>query len=238
MLKIHNLHAGYGTVQVLWGVSLEVRKGEIVTVVGPNGAGKSTLLKAILGLVTRMKGKGDQSIYLGGRDISRLSPEEMVKQGIALVPEGARIFPEMTVLDNLLMGAYIREIRPRREKNLETVLSLFPHLKAHLGQKAKTMSGGERQAVAIGRALMSSPRLLLMDEPSLGLHPLLVSHIFRAVQEINRQGTTILLVEQNIFFSLEISHRAYVLENGRVVLEGEGKELLEGDYIKKAYLAM
>ena len=238
MLKIHNLHAGYGTVQVLWGVSLEVRKGEIVTVVGPNGAGKSTLLKAILGLVTRMKGKGDQSIYLGDRDISRLSPEEMVKQGIALVPEGARIFPEMTVLDNLLMGAYIREIRPRREKNLETVLSLFPHLKAHLGQKAKTMSGGERQAVAIGRALMSSPRLLLMDEPSLGLHPLLVSHIFRAVQEINRQGTTILLVEQNIFFSLEISHRAYVLENGRVVLEGEGKELLEGDYIKKAYLAM
>jgi len=238
MLEIHNLNAGYGPVQILWGVSLKVGKGEIVTVVGPNGAGKSTLLKTILGLTTRMKGKGDQSIRLEGQEITHLPPEEMVKQGIALVPEGARVFPDMTVKDNLLMGAYIAQARSRREENLEVVFSLFPHLKTRLDQKAKTMSGGERQAVAIGRALMSSPKLLLMDEPSLGLHPLLVSQTFEAIREINRQGTTILLVEQNVFFSLEISHRAYVLENGRVVLEGKGKDLLEEDYIKKAYLAM
>ncbi len=238
MLEIHNLNAGYGPVQILWGVSLRVKKGEIVTVVGPNGAGKSTLLKTILGLTTRMKGEGESTILLEGQDITRLPPEEMVKHGIALVPEGAHVFPDMTVKDNLLMGAYVAQARPHREENLEVVFSLFPHLKARLDQKAKTMSGGERQAVAIGRALMSSPKLLLMDEPSLGLHPLLVSQTFEAIREINRQGTTILLVEQNVFFSLEISHRAYVLENGRVVLEGKGKDLLEEDYIKKAYLAM
>ncbi len=240
MLKIQNLNAGYGPVQILWDVSLEVKKGEIVTVVGPNGAGKSTLLKTILGLTTRMKGKGEDSrtVLLEGRDISRLAPEEMVKQRIALVPEGARVFPDMSVLDNLLMGSYVPQSRPHRKKNLETVLSLFPHLKERLAQKAKTMSGGERQAVAIGRALMSSPKLLLMDEPSLGLHPLLVSQTFEAIEEINRHGTTILLVEQNVFFALEISHRAYVLENGRMVMEGKGRELLDEDYIKKAYLAM
>ena len=239
MLEIRSLSAGYGPVQILWDVSLEVHKGEIVTVVGPNGAGKSTLLKTILGLTTRMKGeKGGGSITLEGRDISSLAPEEMVKQGIAIVPEGARVFPDMTVLDNLLMGAYIPQVRRYREENLRAVFSLFPHLEGRLNQKARTMSGGERQAVAIGRALMSSPKLLLMDEPSLGLHPLLVSHTFEAIQEINRNGTTILLVEQNVYFALEISHRAYVLENGRVVMEGKGQDLFKEDHIKKAYLAM
>ncbi len=240
MLKIQNLNAGYGPVQILWDVSLEVQKGEIVTVVGPNGAGKSTLLKTILGLTNRMKGQegAERTVLLEGKDISRLAPEEMVKQGIALVPEGARVFPDMSVMDNLLMGSYISQARPGRQKNLQTVFTLFPHLKTRINQKAKTMSGGERQAVAVGRALMSGPKLLLMDEPSLGLHPLLVSQTFEAIKEINRQGTTILLVEQNVFFSLEISHRAYVLENGRVVMEGESKNLLDEDYIKKAYLAM
>lgn len=240
MLKIQNLNAGYGPVQILWDVSLEVQKGEIVTVVGPNGAGKSTLLKTILGLTNRMKGKRDaeRTVLLEGKDISRLAPEEMVKQGIALVPEGARVFPDMSVMDNLLMGSYISQARPGRQKNLQTVFTLFPHLKMRINQKAKTMSGGERQAVAVGRALMSDPKLLLMDEPSLGLHPLLVSQTFEAIKEINRQGTTILLVEQNVFFSLGISHRTYVLENGRVVMEGKSKNLLNEDYIKKAYLAM
>lgn len=240
MLKIRNLNAGYGAVQILWDVSLKVEQGEIVTVVGPNGAGKSTLLKAILGLTNRIKRKGETggTVFLEGKDISPLAPEEMVKQGITIVPEGSRVFPEMSVLDNLLMGSYIAQARPKRQENLEAIFTLFPHLKRRINQKAKTMSGGERQAVAIGRALMSNPKLLLMDEPSLGLHPLLVSQTFEAIKEINRQGTTILLVEQSVFFSLEISHRAYVLENGHVVMEGNGRDLLKEEYIKKAYLAM
>ena len=240
MLRIQNLNAGYGPVQILWNISLEVGKGQIVTVVGPNGAGKSTLLKTILGLTTRMNGKGDKegTVFLEGENISHLAPEEMVKQGVALVPEGARVFPDMSVMDNLLMGSYIPQTRAHRRENLEKIFAFFPHLKGRVNQKAKTMSGGERQAVAIGRALMSNPKLLLMDEPSLGLHPLLVSQTFEAIKEINCHGTTILLVEQNVFFALEISHRAYVLENGRMVMEGKGKELLEEDYIKKAYLAM
>ena len=237
MLEVKNLNAGYGPVQVLWDISLEVGKGQVVTVMGPNGAGKSTLLKSILNLTTRVKKKGG-TIVLDGRDMTRLPPEMMIKEGVAFIPEGARVFPEMSVLDNLLMGAYVPQARPHRRENLEKVFSLFPHLSERVHQKAKTLSGGERQAVAIGRALMSHPKLLLMDEPSLGLHPLLVSHTFKAIGKINRQGVTVLLAEQNVFFALEISHRAYVLESGRITLEGEGKALLEEDYIKKAYLAM
>ena len=166
------------------------------------------------------------------------SPEETVKFGIAIVPEGARVFPEMSVLDNLKMGSYIKKAREVREKTIEEVYTLFPRLKERESQKAKTLSGGERQMLAVGRALMSKPDLLLLDEPSLGLQPMLVTRTFEAIREINRKGVTILLVEQNVNYSLEISHRAYVLENGRIVLEGRGSELLDNQHVKKAYLAM
>ncbi len=239
MLRIDKIKVFYGDVQVLWDVSLEVDEGEIVTVVGPNGSGKSTLLHTIVNLNHPKKtDQTDSGIFYRGSRIDGLSPEESVKLGIAVVPEGARVFPEMSVLDNLKMGSYIKKARQVREETLEEVYTLFPRLKERETQKAKTLSGGERQMLALGRALMSKPDLLLLDEPSLGLQPILVTRTFEAVREINRKGVTILLVEQNVHYSLEISHRAYVLENGRIVLEGKGNELLNNQHVKKAYLAM
>jgi branched-chain amino acid transport system ATP-binding protein len=239
MLRIDRIKVFYGDVQVLWDVSLKVDEGEIVTVVGPNGSGKSTLLHTIVNLNHPKKtDQIDSGIFYRGSRTDSFPPEETVKLGIAIVPEGARVFPEMSVLDNLKMGSYIKKAREVREKTLEEVYTLFPRLKERESQKAKTLSGGERQMLAVGRALMSKPDLLLLDEPSLGLQPMLVTRTFEAIREINRKGVTILLVEQNVNYSLEISHRAYVLENGRIVLEGKGSELLNNQHVKKAYLAM
>jgi branched-chain amino acid transport system ATP-binding protein len=239
MLRIEKIDVFYGDVQVLWNVSLRVSEKEIVTVVGPNGAGKSTLLTSIVNLVhPKRDDHFGGGIFLKEVRIDHRSPEDTIKMGIAIVPEGARVFPEMSVLDNLRMGSYIRKAREVREQTLEEVYALFPRLKERLSQKAKTLSGGERQMLALGRALMSKPDILLLDEPSLGLQPILVTRTFEAIREINRKGVTILLVEQNVNYSLEISDRAYVLENGRIVLEGSGKELLNDQHVKKAYLAM
>ncbi len=239
MLRVESINVFYGDVQVLWDVSLKVREREIVTVVGPNGSGKSTLLMAIVNLVhPRAEDHSETGIFFNERRIDHLSPEEAVERGIAIVPEGARVFQEMSVLDNLKMGSYMKKARAVREQTLEEVYDLFPTLKERSLQKAKTLSGGERQMLALGRALMSKPDLLLLDEPSLGLQPILVTRTFEAIREVNRKGVTILLVEQNVHYSLEISHSAYVLENGRIVLQGKGRDLLYDPHIKKAYLAM
>jgi branched-chain amino acid transport system ATP-binding protein len=239
MFHIDRINVFYGDVQVLWDVSLRVGEGEIVAVIGPNGAGKSTLLRTIVNLNRpRRSGSSGEGIFYQGNRIDGLSPEETVKRGIAVVTEGARVFPDMGILDNLRMGSYLTKAREEREKNLEEVFTLFPRLRERQWQKARTLSGGERQMLALGMALMSNPDLLLLDEPSLGLQPTFVTRTFQTVQEINRRGVTILLVEQNVSTSLEISHRAYVLENGRMVMEGQGKVLLANPHIKKAYLAL
>jgi branched-chain amino acid transport system ATP-binding protein len=239
MLHIDRINVFRGDVQVLWSVSLRVGAGEIVTVLGPNGSGKSTLLRTIinLGRDPGTRGSEGKITYKGNR-IDGLSPEETVNLGIAIVPEGARVFQEMTVLDNLKMGSYLRRAREARESTFREVYDLFPRLNERQAQKARTLSGGERQMLSLGMALMSKPELLLLDEPSLGLEPHAVTRTFQAIQEINRRGVTVLLVEQNVRSSLEISHRAYVLESGRVTLEGSGKALLESPHVKKAYLAL
>ncbi|MBM4333914.1 MAG: ABC transporter ATP-binding protein [Deltaproteobacteria bacterium] len=239
MLEIHGLNVYYGDVHVLWDVSLNVSAGEIVTIIGPNGAGKSTLLKAVVNLLKPATGEKEKGkISFMGQDLTPLSPEDTIRLGIAIVPEGARVFPDMTVLDNLKIGSYAGPARARRKQTLKEVFGLFPRLKERLNQKAKTLSGGERQMLAIGRALMSRPALLLLDEPSLGLQPLLVVKTFAAVSEINRRGVSVLMVEQSVQFSLEISNRAYVLENGRIAAEGKARDLLQNDHIKKFYLAL
>ena len=239
MLEVEGIQVYYGDVPVLRNVSLSVNEGEIVTVIGPNGAGKTTLLKTIVNLLPLgKKGEGGGKIFYLGQDLAGLPPEEIIRKGIAIVPEGSRVFPDMTVADNLRLGSYIEKAKTRQQETLDGVFKLFPRLKERLKQKAGTLSGGERQMLAIGRALMARPTLLLLDEPSLGLQPLLVSRVFEAIAEINRQGTSILLVEQNVYRSLEISNRAYVLENGRIVLEGRGEDLLGNEYLKKSYLAM
>ncbi|HJV48889.1 MAG TPA: ABC transporter ATP-binding protein [Geothrix sp.] len=234
MLRIDKLCAAYGDLKVLWDVDLEVREGEIVTVVGANGAGKSTTLKAISRLLRPTSG----SIRFLGQDLGRMQPHHVVEAGLIQVPEGRRIFPEMTVMENLRMGSYVKGTRADREKNIAWVFELFPRLRERERQLGGTMSGGEQQMLAIARGLMGNPRLLLLDEPSLGLSPLLVKNIFDILTGINRQGVTILLVEQNVYQSLRISHRAYVMETGRVVLTGQGDELLANDHIRKAYLGM
>ncbi|HTN51589.1 MAG TPA: ABC transporter ATP-binding protein [Anaeromyxobacter sp.] len=234
MLRVEGLRFAYGDLQVLWGVDLEVRQGEIVTVLGANGAGKSTILKNVSRLLRPSAG----TLAFQGVDLLRLPSHEVVALGIVQVPEGRRIFPEMTVLENLRMGSFPRATRKDRERNLERAFSLFPRLAERRRQLGGTMSGGEQQMLAIARGLMANPRLLLLDEPSLGLSPLLVKSIFEIIREINRQGTTILLVEQNVYQSLRISTRAYVLETGRVVLSGTGAELLEDAHVKKAFLGM
>jgi branched-chain amino acid transport system ATP-binding protein len=238
MLDVEAVDAGYGPLQVLRGVSLRVAAGEIVSVIGPNGAGKSTLIKTILGLLRPWPHPEGGRIFFQGRRIDGLPPEGIVRTGVAVVPEGARVFPEMTVLDNLRMGAVVPRARGRQVEGLADVFALFPRLQERTTQLARTLSGGERQMLAIGRALMSRPQLLLLDEPSLGLQPSLVKAIMDAIGQINERGLTVLLIEQNVHFSLPMSHRAYVLEQGRVVLEGSGAELLRDEHVRVSYLGV
>ncbi len=234
MLKIEKLNFAYGDLKVLWDVDLEVNQGEIVTVVGANGAGKSTTLKNISRLVKPTSG----TITFEGQNMSKMAPHHVVEAGLVQVPEGRRIFPEMTVMENLRMGSYVKATRPDREKNIEWVFKLFPRLKEREKQLGGTMSGGEQQMLAIARGLMANPKVLLLDEPSLGLSPLLVKNIFDIITGINKEGVTILLVEQNVYQSLRIAHRAYVMETGRVVLTGKGSDLLNDEHVKKAFLGM
>jgi branched-chain amino acid transport system ATP-binding protein len=232
LLEVKDVHFAYGDAHVLHGVSLSVQPGEIVTLVGSNGAGKSTTLRNVSRLLTPRSG----SIVFDGHDLSKLASHQVVELGVVQVPEGRRVFPEMTVLENLRMGSYIRSARAERTKNLERVLTLFPRLRERAGQLAGTLSGGEQQMLAIARGLMAKPRLLLLDEPSLGLSPLLVKTIFDTIAEINKQGVSVLLVEQNVYQSLRIASRGYVLETGRIALSGSGQELLDNDQVKAAFL--
>jgi len=233
-LQLKNVEIAYSDVQVVWGVDIEVKKNEIVVIIGQNGAGKSTLLSAIAGILAVKSGK----IFFKGESIQNLDTEKIVKKGIMLVPEGAGVFPNMSVKDNLLMGAYIIKTREKREEIMESVFMLFPRLKERLNQNAGTLSGGERQMLAIGRALMADPELILLDEPSLGLQPLFVKKMFEAILNLKKMGKTILLVEQNVNLSLEISDRGYVLENGKIVLEGESRDLINNKHVKKAYMGI
>ncbi len=234
MLRLADVVASYGPITVLRSVSLEVERGEIVCLLGGNAAGKSTTLKTILGIVRPSAG----SVELEQERIDRLATEDIVRRGIALVPEARRIFARMTVRENLAMGAYTRRAAPAAEfaADLERVYALFPRLKERTGQHGGTLSGGEQQMLAIARALMARPRLLLMDEPSMGLAPVLVEQVFEIIQAINRQGTTILLVEQNAAVALSIAHRAYVLQDGHIVMHGPAASLLDEDHIRHAYL--
>ncbi len=234
MLEVDRLDAGYGALQVLREVSLSVGRGQVVSLVGPNGAGKTTLIRAIVGLV---RPRGGRILFRGER-IDGREPEEIVLRGVAVVPEGARVFPEMSVLDNLRVGAVTPRARGRRAERLEAVLAMFPRLRERAGQPARTLSGGERQMLAIGRALMAGPDLLLLDEPSLGLQPSLVRSIIETVGRISQRGVTVFLVEQNIHMSLPISDRAYVLEQGRVVLEDQGPALLDNPHVRVSYLGV
>jgi branched-chain amino acid transport system ATP-binding protein len=238
VLSVFRMNAGYGKVRVLWDVSVSVGAGEIVAVIGPNGAGKSTLLAAVMGLTRKESAGGGPVVHHENQRLDALATEEIVRRGITLVPEGAGVFPEMSCRDNLLLGAWVVKDPKAIEKRMEEVYALFPRLRERHRQSAKTLSGGERQMLAMGRALMSGPRFLLLDEPSLGLHPLMVSRIFETIRTINESGVTVLLVEQKVTFALKTCHRAYVLENGRIVLSGEGPELLGNDHVRKAYLSV
>lgn len=232
MIKIDNLVVAYGGIEALKGVSLEVPSGKIVTLVGANGAGKSTTLKSIVGLVKPKSG----SIDYEGTDLTKLNTELMVKKGIALVPEGRKVFADLTVFENLKIGAYTRKDKVGIEEDLENVYSLFPRLKERTWQLAGTLSGGEQQMLAIGRALMSRPKLIMMDEPSLGLAPIVVKELFGIIKKINEEGMTVLLIEQNANAALKIADIGYIMETGKITLSGSGKELLSNDEIKKAYL--
>ncbi|HHX04132.1 MAG TPA: ABC transporter ATP-binding protein [Tissierellia bacterium] len=232
MLEIRDLEVYYGVIRALKSISLRVKEGEIVTLIGANGAGKTTSLRTISGLLRPHAG----SILLNGVDVTQLSPRERVKEGMSHVPEGRRVFPMMSVLENLELGAFLRRDKEGIEEDLTHVYERFPILFDRRKQMAGTLSGGEQQMLAIGRALMSRPKVLLLDEPSMGLAPLLVQEIFNIIQTINEAGTTVLLVEQNANMALQIASRAYVLETGSIVLSGEAKTLLESEEIKKAYL--
>jgi len=232
MLKINDLHVNYGGIQALRGVSLEVPDGKIVTLIGANGAGKSTTLRTITGLVKAASG----SILWNENEMLGKSIDKIVTSGIAMSPEGRRVFPDMTVLENLKIGAYLRKDKAEIAKDIEWVYDLFPRLKERSWQLAGTLSGGEQQMLAVGRALMSRPRLMMLDEPSLGLAPLVVQDIFKIIQEINRQGVTVLLVEQNANMALKIADYAYVLETGIITMAGTGAELLADERVKEAYL--
>lgn len=232
MLDVKGLKVAYGAIQALHGVDFQVNKGEIVSLIGANGAGKTTILHSLSALVSRQEG----SLAFAGEDISKALPEDIVKKGLIQVPEGRRVFAELTVKDNLMMGAYLRYDKAGIASDLEMVYTRFPRLKERLWQISGTLSGGEQQMLAMGRALMSRPKLLLLDEPSMGLAPLLVREIFSIIKDINASGTTILLVEQNAHMALSISHRAYVLETGRIVLSGDAKELAKSEEVRKAYL--
>ena len=230
MLKIDDLKVRYGGIEAVKGISLEVPQGEIVTLIGANGAGKSTTLRAIAGLVRPTEGQ----IVFQGESLTGLATDRIVAKGITLVPEGRRVFSDMTVLENLKIGAYLR--KDNLDADLKWVYDLFPRLKERSWQAAGTLSGGEQQMLAVGRALMSRPKLLMMDEPSLGLAPIIVKGIFDIIKEINKQGVTILLIEQNANMALHTAHRGYVLETGLITLSGPGKELLVDPAVKKAYL--
>ena len=232
MLTVNDINVFYGAIHAIKGVSLEVNEGEIVTLIGANGAGKSTILRTISGLLKPKTG----SIQFEGQEIAGMPAHEIVKTGISQVPEGRRIFAEMSVLENLELGAFTRRDKDGIKADMELVFERFPRLKERIGQLAGTLSGGEQQMLAMGRALMSRPRLLLLDEPSMGLAPLLIKEIFAIIQDINKTGTTVLLVEQNANMALSIAHRAYVLETGRITLSGDAKELAASDEVRKAYL--
>jgi branched-chain amino acid transport system ATP-binding protein len=232
MLKIEDLHVYYGGIHALKGLSLEVAEGQIVTLIGANGAGKSSTLRSISGLVKNKKGK----IFFEGQNILGKSPEALVSAGIAMCPEGRRILPHLTVMENLMLGAYIRNDKEGIGKDLDWVFELFPRLKERTWQKGGTLSGGEQQMLALGRALMSRPKLLMLDEPSLGLAPLLVKEVFEIIRTINAEGKTVLLVEQNAFAALKVANYAYVLEVGEIVLEGTGEALIQDPKVKEAYL--
>ena len=234
LLELRGVEVAYGDLPALRGVSLSVEAGETLSVVGANGAGKTTMLRAISGLMRPRAGQ----ILLDGERLDRLPSHAIVEHGVVQVPEGRKIFPSLTVLENLELGSYIPAAKARRREGLDRVFALFPRLKERDRQAAGTMSGGEQQMLAIGRALMARPRVLMLDEPSLGLAPIIVKEIFRIIGEINRLGTTVLLVEQNTRQALALSRRGYVLENGRVVLEGSGAELLGNEHVKRAYLGM
>ena len=234
MLEVEDLHVYYGAIHALKGISLKVPKGAIITLIGANGAGKTTTLTTIAGLVKARSGR----IKFMGEDITNKPPHVVTQMGIAMVPEGRRIFPNLTVYENLMMGAYTRKDREEIQEDLEWVFQLFPRLKERLTQLGGTLSGGEQQMLAISRALMSRPKLLMMDEPSLGLAPLLVMEVFDVIKKINVEGTTILLVEQNAMGALKTAHYGYVLETGKIVLEGPTDELLQNEEVKKAYLGV
>jgi branched-chain amino acid transport system ATP-binding protein len=234
MLALQDVHAYYGNIHALKGLTLQVEKGEIVTLIGANGAGKSTTIRTITGLLQPRRGQ----ILLEGESIARLLPHQIVQRGVAQAPEGRRIFPRLTVLENLEMGAYTRTDLAAVRADLDRILQLFPRLKERSSQQGGTLSGGEQQMLAIGRALMARPRVLLLDEPSMGLAPTMVEVIFHTVQEINRQGTTILLVEQNALMALEVAHRGYVLQTGRTVLHDTAANLLQNAMVRKVYLGI
>lgn len=234
MLKLTNVSTHYGDVQALRNVSFEIKEGEVVSIIGSNGAGKSTTLNTISGVLRASSG----TIEFIGRRTENLYPHQIVDQGIVQIPEGRLLFPYMSVLENLELGAFNGQARKEKEKNLQVVFSLFPVLRERMNQLAGTLSGGEQQMVAIARGLMGSPKLLMLDEPSLGLAPLLVRQVFETVKAINSQGITVLLVEQNVFHALSTSARGYVLENGSVVLEGGGRELLNNPQVREAYLGI
>ena len=232
MLKLEELNAYYGDLQALWGISMQVNEGELVALVGPNGAGKTTTLRVITGLLKPASG----SIHFHDHHLGKEPAHKIVELGISQVPEGGRIFTGMSVLENLELGAFLPKARANKDESLKWVYSIFPRLEERMEQRAGTLSGGERQMLAIGRALMSKPKLLLLDEPSFGLAPILVEHIFEMIREINRQGVTVLLVEQNIRAALELASRAYVIENGRAVGQGIHEDLLSFECVRSAYL--
>ena len=232
LLKVEDLHVSYGMIPAINGISFEVNKGEVIALIGANGAGKTTILHTITGLISPESGK----VYLEDRDITKVPGHKIVTLGMAHVPEGRRVFANLTVLQNLKMGAYTRKDKSEIAETLQMVYSRFPRLEERKNQLAGTLSGGEQQMLAMGRALMSHPQIILMDEPSMGLSPIFVNEIFSIIEEVSKSGTTVLLVEQNAKKALSIADRAYVLETGKIVLEGKASELLTNDSIKKAYL--
>jgi branched-chain amino acid transport system ATP-binding protein len=233
MLELKNIDAYYGDLQALWGITLQVNEGELVALVGPNGAGKTTTLRVISGLLQPKSG----DVTFCGQTLEKRAPHHVVELGLSQVPEGGKVFTKMSVLENLELGAFPGRARRVKDQTLKRVYEIFPRLEERKRQRAGTLSGGERQMLAIGRALMSKPRLLMLDEPSFGLAPIMVQNMFEMIKEINRQGVTVLLIEQNVRAALEVAHRAYVLENGRIAGEGSGESLMFFESVRTAYLA-
>jgi branched-chain amino acid transport system ATP-binding protein len=234
MLELKKVSTGYGLIQILWDVSFKIKEKEIVSIIGPNGAGKTTLVKTIMGLLPAKTG----TIQFKGENIENLPPYEIVKKKLSLIPEGRDIFPKMSVEENILLGAYTITDKQRVKESQERIYQIFPVLRKKEKSLAQTLSGGEQQMLVIGRSLMSNPELLILDEPSLGLAPIIVAKVFDTLRQINDDGVAVLLVEQNIRDSLNIANRAYVLEEGKIIIEGEGRELLSNDHIKEVYLGL